>query len=106
MRFHQRSQMEARVHGDLRLAKPWWNVELLPDPLLAAGKDYLAPRMVPVQPFGNLQDLSQVFAQRNVVAVALSAAQAIAHQIFDQDRLLAMRLVLRRLRLKVKTDGA
>jgi hypothetical protein len=32
-----------------------------------------------VQPFGNLQDLSQVLAQRRVIAAALGAAQAIAH---------------------------
>src|SRR3954454_5906691 len=74
--------------------------------MLAAGKNRFAARMISVQPFSNIQYLLQVLAQNGVGAIALGFAQRIAHQVFRHDGFFTVRLVLRRLRLKVKTDGA
>src|SRR5260221_6746163 len=61
--------------------------------------------MIAMQALGNLQDFPQVFTQRGMIAVALGLAHGVTHQVLDQDGLFAVRLVLRRVRLKIKTDG-
>src|SRR5581483_3192399 len=81
-------------------------VELPPEILLRACKDGLGAPAIPMQALGNLQDAPQVGAGAAVSAVLLDLLQLCAHQVLHQDAFLAMRLVLRRLRLVVEADGA
>ena len=98
--------MKARVHRDLRRLRARRNIQLTPNSVLAAGKNRFAARMVSMQPFRNGQYFLQVLAQRGLVAIALCFAQNIAHQVFGKNRFFTVRLVLRRVWLEIKSDGA
>src|SRR6185437_9208702 len=104
-RGHQRFEMKTGIYDNLRLSQPSRKIQFTPYAQSATCKNGFATRVIAMQPFCNLQNALEVFPQGGVTGVALLAAQSLPHQVFDQNGLLPVRLVLRCLRLKIKADG-
>src|SRR5258707_4366645 len=104
-RRNQRLEMETRVDRELRLSQPRSYVQFAPNPMLATGEYHFAPGVISMQALRHCHDPLQIFTQCPVIAIPLRVAHGFPRQIFQQNGFFAVRLVLRRTRLEVKTDG-
>src|ERR1700676_2945231 len=78
---------------------------LLPEVLSGAGENCLSPR-VPAQVRSQIEDAIQIGVKRSVLTAGSSAFQGLLNDILGDDCLAAMGTILRRIGLKVKTQGA
>jgi hypothetical protein len=78
---------------------------LFPEILRGAGKHCSSPGTTP-QVRGHFEDAIQVGMKRSVFTLSGSAFQRLLNHIFGDDRLVAMGAILRRIGLKIKTEGA
>src|ERR1019366_10548842 len=89
---------------NLRGSKTRRQFVLLPEIVRGAGKDRLSPR-VAAQVRGQVEHAIQVGVYRSILAARDRAFQGLLHDIFGHDGLAAMRTILRRNGLKIKTQG-
>src|SRR5208282_706098 len=79
--------------------------EFLPEVLRRAGEDGVA-LCVAAQVRGQFEYAVKIGVQRSVLPLRGSAFQSLLNDIFGNDCLATMGTVLRRIRLKIKTEGA
>ncbi len=101
----QRFQLKTRLKINVRASQLRRQFVLLPEILRGAGEDGLSPG-VAAQVRGQIEDAIEVGVKRSVLGAGSGALQGLFHNIFGDDRLAAMRTILRRIGLKVKTQGA
>ena len=100
----QRLQLKTRLEIYMRGTKTRWKFVFLPEILSGAGKDGFALG-VAAEVRGEIQDAIEIGMERSVLVFGGGALQRLFHDIFGDDRLAAMRAILRRLGLKIKTQG-
>jgi hypothetical protein len=76
-----------------------------PEILSRTGEDRFSPGIA-AQVRGQIEDAIEVGVKRSVLAACGSTFQGLLDDIFGDDRLAAMGTILRRIGLKVKTQGA
>ena len=101
----QRFQLKLRLEINLSASEMRRQFVFLPEILSGAGEDCLSPG-VPAQVRGQIEDAIEVGVKRSVLAAGGSAFQGLLNDIFGDDCLAAMGTILRRIGLKVKTQGA
>src|SRR5437868_3486868 len=99
-------QVETPIHEDLRAGQLGRQVEFAPEVPCSIRKNCLCPSLISAQIAGDIQNAMQGCAHLAILAVLLRLFNSVAHQVFGQNGLLAMRLVLRRLGLKIKAKRA
>src|SRR6202790_515117 len=100
----QRLQLKLRLEINLRASKMRRQFVLLPEILSGAGEDCPSPG-IPAQTCRQVEDAIEVGVKRSVLAAGGSAFQGLLNDIFGDDCLAAMGTILRRIGLKVKTQG-
>ncbi len=102
---HEFLQMEAAVDEQLSLGQMRRKIDLAPDVPGAAGKNRLGSRPIGSQLSRQLENALQVGPRALVPAALLGLAQRLTNQVLGQNGLLAMRFIVGRRRLKIKSDG-
>src|SRR5208283_2149365 len=97
--------MEPLVEKQVRFGQLRGDVELAPESALAAGKYRFGLAAVSTQGLGHAVDAVKVGACMTVSSFLFRLAKRIAHQVFELDRVLAVRLVQRRRGLIVKRNS-
>src|SRR5438034_262631 len=97
--------METAVYKQLGGRGHRRKVEFAPQTAAGACKHSLGSRLISVQTFSQMQDPLQVCDGIAIAAVELEFLQGLAHHVFRKNGFLAMRFVLWRARLEIKTDG-
>src|ERR1700675_3900214 len=100
-----RFQLELRLEINLSGSEMRRQFVLLPEILSGAGEDCLSPG-IPAQVCGQIEDAIQVGVKGSVLTAGSSALEGLLNDIFGDDCLAAMGAILRRIGLKVKTQGA
>jgi hypothetical protein len=72
---------------------------------MGAGKYRFGITPIPAQPFGHTQNALQIFARTPVFPALVDLLEGCPDHIFDLDRLFPVGFILRRIRLKIETDG-
>ena len=89
----------------MRASNIRWQFVFFPEILSGAGKHRLSPCIAP-QIRSQIEDAIQIGMKGSILADRRSAFQCLLHHIFGNNRLPAMRTILRRIGLKIKTQGA
>ena len=101
----QRFQLKLRLEINLSAAEMRRQFVLLPEILSGAAEDCPSPG-IPAQVGGQIENAIQVGVKRSILAGGCRTFQSLLNDILGDDRLAAMGTILRRIGLKVKTQGA
>jgi hypothetical protein len=100
----ERLQVKAPIDEQLCRCDYSGNIEFLPDAAPGAGKHGFGPCLIAVQSLCKAQEPLQVAYGSTAVPVGLQFLHGPAYQIFGQDGLFAVRLILRGRWFEIKTQ--
>src|SRR6185312_10298810 len=97
--------MKPLIHNQPSSRKLRRKIELPPVILRAARKHCFRHALIPVQMLGERQNTVQGIEKISILPISLGRLGGIPDQLFHQYRVLAVRLVLRRYWLEIKSNG-